>query len=126
MKIRGKAFAVGAAAVAMTMGFTTSAFAGTNVTANIKDSAKATFYHAGDYFKLCDTSSDGGDPYVEFRYTSASGNQKNGRHDWDGGSGTCSGKFAHDFAEGRSVLFRACLNMPVIPDPCSIWRTGVA
>ncbi|WP_433308793.1 hypothetical protein ACQP0U_18805 [Micromonospora sp. CA-269861] len=88
--------------------------------------AKVTFTSYGDSFSVCDTETDGLNVYNEYKYIRKDGSLQ---HDleYNGlGSGTCA-SYDHDFGEGRSVTFRACLDMPgIIPDPCSNWAVGVA
>jgi hypothetical protein len=87
--------------------------------------ASATFISYGDKFRVCDTSLDGYNAYVDYTYVRIDGSYQTGTHFVTTGNGTC-GTFDHDFGEGRPVNFRACVQFPLGVDPCDTWRVALA
>jgi hypothetical protein len=124
MTLRKKAFVVIASAAALVMGFATTASAGTDAVSQRGDTY-AKFISYGDKFKVCDKATDGFDAYVEYKYVKVNGVTQHEEHHVGTGSGTCA-TFDHNFGEGRSVTFRACVAVPGFIDPCDGWKVGIA
>ncbi|MGW9597565.1 hypothetical protein ACWHLZ_45805 [Streptomyces chartreusis] len=86
---------------------------------------KAAFRHWGDKIDVCDLQTDGMSVYGVYRYYKDSASYSEGSH-WQGkGSGSCD-TWDHDFSEGKTILIRLCLDIPVLPDGCRPWAYGVA
>ncbi|MFI1955662.1 hypothetical protein ACH437_28140 [Streptomyces xinghaiensis] len=128
MNARRKLFIAGGAAV-MVLGSASTAAAGTDAVAETRGGeAWVKFISYGDKFKVCDqypNGLDGFSVYVEYNYIRKDGTTQSGRHNVGTGAGTCA-TFDHNFGEGRSVVFRAGIDVPAFPDPVSVWKTGVA
>ncbi|MEV8440796.1 hypothetical protein AB0425_25755 [Actinosynnema sp. NPDC051121] len=98
--------------------------AGTDAVSQVTGS-KATFISYGDKFRVCDTSWDGWNAYVDYQYVRIDGSLQTGSHFVTTGDGTC-GTWDHNFGEGRTVNFRACVEIWPYPDICDDWRVGIA
>lgn len=118
-----RASVVGASAAALLLGFASSASAGITNTSSV-EGGYAIFQDYGDKFVVCDTALDGWSVYVTYTYIRKDGTEQRGTHYNTAGNDTCR-TFDHDFGEGRTVNFRACLDW-WLPDLCDDWRTGVA
>lgn len=102
-----------------------AAYAGTDATARMTG-ARVQFISYGDKFKVCDTEADLWIVYNEYKYVRKDGTLQHDREYNQLGSGTCV-TYDHDFGEGRTVTFRACLDLPsVVPDSCTDWEVGIA
>ncbi|MGW5852768.1 hypothetical protein ACWFQ8_33520 [Streptomyces sp. NPDC055254] len=125
MRIKSIVMAAAAAGSVLMLAIAPSAWAGTDATSETSG-AKAKFISYGDKFTVCDTSWDTFQPYVEYKYIRKNGSLQQEEH-WNGnGDGTCV-TWDHDFGEGRSVTFRACVGIPGVPiDPCDDWKIGIA
>jgi hypothetical protein len=124
MKILKKAALVGAAATAIVLGVAGSAQAGTDAFSDANNGT-VKFVSYGDKFVVCDTFADGLSVYNEYKYIRIDGTVQHDVEYNNGGSGTCA-TYDHNFGEGRSVTFRACLDVPYFVDTCGGWRVGIA
>jgi hypothetical protein len=97
------------------------AFADTNGPLATTGGSSAQWFHSGDYFRICDTRSDGDAVYVKFSYSGSGGDII---LRWSGGSGTCTNR-TYNITEGRTVTYRSCVD-DFPPDTCSSPKTGVA
>jgi len=110
---------------AVVLGTAGAAQAGTDAVSQASG-AKVTFVSYGDKFKVCDTSWDGMQVYNEYKYVRKDGTVQHDEEYNNLGDGTCV-TYDHDFGEGRSVTFRACIDFPaVVPDLCAPWAVGIA
>ena len=125
MKVIRKLAVVAAAAGAVVLGTAGSAYAGTDATAYANSFAKVSFVSYGDKFVVCDTATDGMQVYNEYRYIRIDGTVQEGIEYNNLGNGSCV-TYDHNFGEGRSVTFRACVDVPWVLDTCSGWKVGVA
>jgi hypothetical protein len=126
LRLLRKSIVIGVASVAMLLATATGAHAGVDATSGDNDSAWMKFVHNGDYFIVCDTSGDLLEVYGKYRYVRIDGSEQTGEHRVATGVGTCY-PFDHDFGEGRTVTFTACVDNPfLIPDSCHTWGVGRA
>lgn len=124
MRIASRIAVIAAATTLTVLGAASGAQAGRDATSSVTGST-ATFLNYGDKFRVCDTSLDGWNSYVDYNYVRKDGSYQEGAHFVTSGNGTC-GTFDHDFGEGRVVNFRACVEIFPYTDICADWKAGVA
>jgi hypothetical protein len=124
MKAIKRLLVIGAAGVTMALGTATGAYAGVDAVSSMTGSW-AKFFHSADSFRVCDTSWDGWNAYVDYEYVRIDGSLQTGAHFVTTGDGTCK-DFGHNFGEDRTVNFRACVEIWPYPDLCARWTVGVA
>jgi hypothetical protein len=114
-----------AASLTLVLGAATAAYAGTNGGSSTPGSL-ATFFHDGDRFEICDTAGDTLLAYMDYQYVRLDGSLQTGTHYNPGSAGECT-DYDHNFGEGRTVWFRACVDWPwPFDDECDRWRTATA
>ncbi len=131
-----------AAAAAMTLGAAASASADANVSVSFGGHIRglATFYSAGDEFRICDRQRDNLPVGVRYSYVRTNGTTQRGQH-WhywgvDGVGNPDSHGYPekgcsygdHNFGERRRVWFQACVGQPdeghVTCGKTQVTRTG--
>ncbi|MEV8440795.1 hypothetical protein AB0425_25750 [Actinosynnema sp. NPDC051121] len=124
MKILTRSLAVGAVTALTALSTATVAQAGTDAVSGNDSGAKVTFISYGDKFRVCDTEWDFFQVYNEYKYIRVDGSVQHDKEYVNTGDGTCA-TYDHNFGEGRSVTFRACVETPIY-DSCHPWVVGIA
>lgn len=109
------------ASTLLVVGTAPAAFAGSNGPLASTNGSTARFFHDGDYFKMCDTASDGHSVYVKFKYSGSGGELK---LSWTGGADSCVNR-TYNIGEGKTVQYKSCV-ADTAWDTCSGWKEGVA
>ncbi len=118
------AFAVVLLAAGSTMSWAAESRAASRDAVSEGGGGRVTFYSYGDKIEVCDTATDAQGPYGVYKYYKSEASPIQGRHNQTRGNGACN-TWDHDFAEGKTILIRKCQDLPVLPDTCLPWKTGI-
>lgn len=118
------AFAVVLLAAGSTMSWAAESRAASRDAVSEGGGGRVTFYSYGDKIEVCDTAADALGPYGVYKYYKSEASPIQGRHNQTRGNGACN-TWDHNFAEGKTILIRKCSDLPVLPDTCLPWKTGI-